>query len=315
MIFSMKNTYFLNSLAPGDFNNDKQLDLVFVNSSANQVGVIFGIGNGSFRGLTTFSTGAETFPIQITVSDFNNDSYLDIAVVYHQKDCVVVFLGNGNGSFSAQTMLPTGLSSSPVSTAVADFNIDGYLDIVVCSSNTINAVVYLGDGNGNFQVRKSFYIGTDSSPLYVAVGDFNGDTLSDIVFSNNILNNVGVMFGHSNTTLGIRKKFAIKISKIAYSVAVGDFNCDGHLDIAVGETKPYGIDVLVGDGNGDFDLQTILSTKFMGSTVQINVGDFNGDGCQDIIAVNRDDNIVDILLNTCECCTHKIVETSTLLYH
>ena len=193
-------------------------------------------------------------------------------------------------------------------------NGDGYLDMVVCNSNTMNVAILLGHGNGTFQAPKLFYIGSNSDESNIVIGDFNSDNRSDIVFSNLILNVVGVMFGDGNGNLDKRSRFLLETGLKATSVSVSDFNCDGHLDIVVGQTSPHSIGLLVGHGNGNFDTQTIFSTQTYNYNTFVAVADLNGDECQDIIVGSFNPGITHILLNTCECCTARIVKTTTAIY-
>ena len=77
---------------------------------------------------------------------------------------------------------------------------------------------------------------------------------------------------------------------------VGDFNDDGHADLAITSGYDNTVTVLEGNGKG-------LFTPFIGSPIQvgnypeaIKTGDFNGDGIQDFAVANANDNTISILL-------------------
>jgi hypothetical protein len=79
-----------------------------------------------------------------------------------------------------------------------------------------------------------------------------------------------------------------------YSVAVGDFNGDGRLDLAVSNSYDGRVSILLGDGAGNF---TLASSPFVGgSPYGVAVGDFNGDGKLDLAVAIEDLNTVAILL-------------------
>ncbi|CAF1172305.1 unnamed protein product [Adineta steineri] len=291
-----------------DFNNDNRSDLVLANST--HLGILLGNGNGNFGALNIQSLGAKCTPNEITVADFNHDKYSDIAVVSMKNNSMCVFLGTGNGTFSSPLIFPTGHNSQPRSLNVGDFNNDGHLDIAVTNENAVNVGVFIGCGNGTFEVQKQSFTFIGSDPTNLAVGDFDSDTHPDIVTSNDNENIICILSGYSNGIFDVRQKFFIKSVSTTPSVAVGDFNCDGHLDIAIGTTGPYGIDVLLGYGDGHFDTQTIFSTEVFETDIMIVVHDFNGDTYQDIIAIDVGFNTIDILLNICECCTREILKKS-----
>ncbi len=78
-------------------------------------------------------------------------------------------------------------------------------------------------------------------------------------------------------------------------LAVGDFNGDGNLDLAVSNRGDNNVTVLLGDGKGG--LTPTGSASVAGKFPQgLVVGDFNGDGKQDLAVVNYHDNDVSILL-------------------
>ncbi|CAF3917485.1 unnamed protein product [Adineta steineri] len=307
-IIPMESFNYLTHIDVGDFNNDNRSDLVLV--SDTHLGILFGNGNGSFGALNTQSLEKECTPYDIIVAHFNRDNRLDIAILSFHNNNICVFLGKGNDNFSSPFIFPTGHNSQPQSLIVSDFNSDGHLDIAVNNNNAVNVGVFIGCGNGTFEVQNQSFTFFGSDPTNLAVGDFDGDTYPDVVTSNNDDNLICVLSRYNNGIFGGKQKFFIKSALRTPSVAVGDFNCDGHLDIAVGTTGPYGIDVLLGYGDSHFDTQTIFRPETADKNIWIAVHDFNGDTHQDIIAIDDRLNTIDILLNICECCTREMLKKS-----
>jgi VCBS repeat protein/FG-GAP repeat protein len=78
------------------------------------------------------------------------------------------------------------------------------------------------------------------------------------------------------------------------SVAVGDFNGDGKLDLAVANDQSNTVSILLGDGTGNL---TLASSPVTGNNpTSIAVGDFNGDGKLDLAVANNGGGSVSILL-------------------
>ena len=95
----------------GDFNGDGKLDLIGVLAS-NQLAFVQGNGDGTFQTPSTYySVGANTG--RILAADLNGDAKLDLITVQGSPtNTFTVFLGNGDGTFQAQTPYPVGSSLS-----------------------------------------------------------------------------------------------------------------------------------------------------------------------------------------------------------
>lgn len=164
---------------------------------------------------------------------------MDISVVNSSTSTVSIFLGYGNLSFANQITFSTG--SSPQSIVIGHFNNDTRLDIVVANSGDDNVWIFLGYGNGTFAKQISYSTGSNSQPCPVAVGDFNNDSLLDIIVANYETSKVLVLLGYGDGTFQVLKEFSIGYRTLPFSVVVGDFNNDTKLDFAVAN---YGTDNL-----------------------------------------------------------------------
>jgi hypothetical protein len=79
-----------------------------------------------------------------------------------------------------------------------------------------------------------------------------------------------------------------------FPVAVGDFNGDGILDLAVANWSGNTVSALLGNSDGTFQTQVSYATDT--SPCSLAVGDFNGDGKLDLALANTDSNTVSVLL-------------------
>ena len=114
--FSSQTTYFTGSASMlrlinvGDLNHDFVLDIAFTDQDKNDgnIGVFYGYGDGTF--LTTakrYSTGYNSQPSSIAITDINNDGRLDMVVTNKKNDSIDIMLGDKSEAFGSQTVFST----------------------------------------------------------------------------------------------------------------------------------------------------------------------------------------------------------------
>ena len=174
------------SVVSGNLNQDNKPDLVatFQPTDATQAGglaVLLGKGDGTFQppamitlpGPVVFNPTAP-----LAVADFNKDGNLDVVTVVQGSGSnqLVLFLGDGDGTFQAPSSQPT--ITHPPSIAVADVDGDGNPDVLLTDCCLAAEGSFLqGNGDGTFQPEIS--IPSGPNPRAVAVADFNGDGKPD----------------------------------------------------------------------------------------------------------------------------------------
>jgi len=232
---------FPHGVAVGDFNGDGKLDLAVANSGSNNVSVLLGNGDGTFQPAVNYSTGSA--PGSVAVADLNGDGKLDLAVANNGRNDVSVLLGNGDGTFQAAVSYPT--AAQPLSVAIGDFNGDGKLDLVAANGSSYNVSVLLGNGDGTFQPHVDYATGQYAAS--VTVGDFNDDGRLDLAVAVSCVSCatggiVSIMLGNGDGTFQAHVDYTA--GNGAYSTAVGDFNGDGKLDLAVANLSGNDVSVL-----------------------------------------------------------------------
>ncbi|CAF1321342.1 unnamed protein product [Rotaria sordida] len=294
-VYYQKTNPHPSAVAIGDFNNDYQLDIVVTNAGIDNVQIFLDYKEGTFMNNITYSTGDNSHPQHVVVTDFNKDNQLDIAVVNSYNSILKVFLSSGNETFSASSEYITGYSSFPNSVAVGDFNKDGWIDVVVANSGTDNIGIFLGFDYPTFTTSNIVLQKRDSSPYYIAIGDFNNDSRWDIAIACRERNNIAVFLGNGNGTFSEEQLFYLPGSSRPQSLIIGDFNNDNQLDIAVANSRDQSISLLFGRGNGSF-APYISQETIYSSPVSIAVGDFNNDRKQDIVVAIEDTNTIGIFI-------------------
>jgi hypothetical protein len=292
------------TFAVGDFNEDGIPDIAWISPKEGSCAqtscnpdftVSLGDGHGNFTTAWTFNIGNKaafyySSFTYVSVGDFNGDGILDLALAFngYPSDNVQIMLGKGDGTFSISGSVPLPLGSN--SFIVEDFNGDGIPDIAFFEQTTSGILVphyisiYLGNGDGTFQVNPVTTTLMTNVIASIAVGDFNGDGILDLaVESSNPAWRAGMMHPPAPYILSILLgngdgTFSTALSPMGgtgnTSIGVGDFNGDGILDLADGGT------ILLGNGDGTFTPSSGSPVSLMGNYV--GVGDFNGDGILDL---------------------------------
>jgi uncharacterized protein (TIGR03437 family) len=262
-------------LLAADFNRDGNLDLAVVNygtfassSDPGGLSILLGKGDGTFQSATNYS--ASINPNSISVGDFNNDGIPDLVLTAAAPNfnyTLVVFIGNGDGTFKPGVLIPTAFG--PETVAIADYNGDGKLDLVVphCCGDT-DITYLLGNGDGTFQSEVTITNGSVSTSV---VADFNGDGKPDIAFGSSPGGpgaNTALIFLNASATAA--KQFATIVSAAnpaGVAVAPGSLATAYGKDLAnskaAGTPLPLptsfgGTSVSILDSNGNPSLAPLL---------------------------------------------------------
>ncbi len=167
----------------GDFNGDGKLDIAeIVGTGPNyQLQILLGNGDGTFQTGASYP-GFSSSDSEIFAADLNGDDKLDLVVLQiantpQGAGTMTVLLGNGDGTFGTPTNYP--VSGSLGGGALADFNADGKLDVMLSNSTNKapSTTIMLGNGDGTFQSPSVLSIPANGS---VAAGDFNNDGKMDL---------------------------------------------------------------------------------------------------------------------------------------
>ncbi|MBK5719610.1 VCBS repeat-containing protein [Dysgonomonas sp. Marseille-P4677] len=304
-----------------DYNNDGNLDLIYM-------GTVGGFGsndmfihlyknkgsNGSYKFELVNNTGlGAVYPGEegqyagvITVGDYNNDGYQDVLLTgeVDGERYVSLYKNNGgNGTFTRQTTLVDGEDFDKLSsggTVFADFNNDGYLDILANGwYNGVNdaySFMYINNGDGTFSKSnwsQSIAQSGHTQKGQTFVGDLNGDGFLDIITNGerndggSWTKNTDVFFyqSHSGTTINYEQKKGADVGIIPLVKGGGDMadlNSDGKMDfVLAGEGSVSGTYIYLNKGDKTFEGQSNKITTVRSGAV-VSIADADNDGFPDI---------------------------------
>jgi hypothetical protein len=224
-------------------------------------------------------------PQDVTVGDFTGNGRLDYAVTNTTTNNVSIYLGNGDGTFKFNGVF--GAGTSPEGIAAADLIGNGIPDLIVANNTSVgNVSVLFGNGDGTFAPAQVLLSGAPSA-FDVYVGDFNNDGIKDIAVANTGDSGgngsaVGILIGTGGGSF---------LKAVTYAAGKGSralapmFDKNGQTDLAVSNFNDNTVSLLLSNGNGTFKLSAQAATKVGNSPLGLAVGDFNGDGNSDDLAV------------------------------
>lgn len=264
----------------GDTDYDKDIDIIIGNSAAADQ-VYLNNGLGSFTASSENIAGVEGAinTSSSVLADFEQDGALDYAFATPTASTPINLFRNSISATWGSATIVDNVENYPVDDSgmeIADFNGDGYVDLLVDSLNAgAGNRVLINDGTGTFLDSKPA-IGSNANLKTYAVADLNND--GDIDFVNSRSGTVWHNNGDA-TFVGVALGFTGQAAEIF------DVDRDGDLDIVL-----TGSTLRVFDNNGTGVFTNTSNTASRNTRDSAN-GDFDGDGDVDIVISGANDTV------------------------
>lgn len=279
-----------------DANGDGKRDLLVAGSR----GVVAALGNGN----GTFALLPVNDPVDpksdLATGDLNGDGHVDFAVISdapQKDDFLRVFLNNGNGTFRAAGDY---FGMVYFAVTVADVDADGRADLVG-GSYAGNVAVLRGNGDGTFPQTPELW---QSGHVWdLVAGDFNRDTWMDVVMlggyaSNDLQMIAGTGPGAFDAYRAWLPNGAVPYwdtyNQHTFQTTAADMNGDGAPDVVNVVTNDVWsssrISVMLNANDGEATMLPPLTTETVfeaSARPALAIGDINGDGKKDIVAVQQ----------------------------
>jgi len=255
-------------------------DLVIANSTSNNVTVLFGNGDGTFQEASGSPLAVGKNPTSVVVADFNGDGNLDFAVANQGDNTISVFKGDGKGGFSEFPGSPFALTNTstisekgPVAMVIGNFrgarnsvNNSAEVDLAVVNQTTNNVAILLGsvDNNSNvtFTEAANSPIAVGQSPVAIAIGDLNADSVPDLAVVNQGDNTVSILLGSNNldATFSPAVGSPLPTAATPAGVVIANFTGGTVPSLAVTNKGQNTLGIYVGLGQGTFSNRIEIAT-------------------------------------------------------
>lgn len=265
------------SVTVADIDLDGDNDIVVghdYNSQTHWSGVSYLLNNGNGTFYLNDSIYLYSWQTNIYAVNTNSDLYPEIIARHFENETqYMAVLENFQVNYDTNLYsIPYGISGDNI----GDINGDGYIDIIIYSSNDQFWGIMYNDGQGNFSQPEYHYV-TNYFPSSVICGDLNGDNRDDIVVSGQSTE-VYFSFPDGFQSLILETDGSMNISII-------DFDLDGDNDILTSVGIPIvnftSLKIHENQGNENFYSHEVLN--FQPNCYKFSVTDFNNDSLADIL--------------------------------
>ena len=308
-------------IAVADIDGDGKPDMIVVDRLTNTFSILQNTSTAGTIATTSFAAKVDfltdSTPSAIAIGDLDGDGKMDIVIANQFTNKINVYKNISTAgsitaaSFASAVSFIGDTLALPTAVAIGDLDGDGKPDVVVANSysNTVsifkNKTIAGTITNASFAASKDFITGL--GPTSIAIADFDGDGKLDITVANYNAKSISILRNKTTQQDSIvANSFATKVDFTVgvgpHSLAIGDLNNDGKLDIIAANQGSNSITVLNNSATAGTIAAASFATKFNihtngESPYYVAVANIDGDNKPDIIVSNFISNKMVVIKN------------------
>jgi len=281
-----------------DFDGDDSPDCATPDYDGSTVSIVLNDGSGTLL-LHQF---VELYrPAVLDIVDVDGDTDNDILVAHWDENSsqpsqamamVTILFNDGTGTFA--TGDPATIGIQPRGMDIADFNHDGFPDVIVCNLASSDMDLLINAGDGTF--LPTIVLTAPHQPRFVTAGDWNDDGAVDLAVVSK--STAIVEFQRNDGSLGFKTTQSLATMSNPHSCTNADLDLDGDLDVLVSHVGSSNVSIYLNDGQGTFAPRWNLYSP--NGPAEVITADLDADGVPDIVTANTNNHTCSVHINAQE---------------
>lgn len=269
------------------FTSNRVPDLIAYHPDSSAFVLLVNTGDGFSTITRTLAPAVNVSAV--TVGNINNDGLDDIVVVHRDMNTIEVFLSRRQDSSYSAHVFP--VNFYPERAVIGDISNDRIPDIVTFGKLSSGLSVLQGKGNGTFHPQRIIFENIPISDC--ALIALNGDNIPDIAIHNWLTNETSIHLGLGK--LKFTEQTVLSFAQDTVRSVFSDLTGDGIADVAVLSIQNSSVQILDGDGLGNFSFAQAIPVSSL--SYDICVSSFASPRSSDLLIYTNTANTMSLLLN------------------